>query len=82
MEVLEKIITALDDFAWGPWMLVLLVGTGIFLTIRNGGIQFGKLGYALKNTIGKMFQKGKAGKGEVTPFQAVTTALAATVVPV
>ncbi len=79
MEVLEKIITALDDFAWGPWMLVLLVGTGIFLTIRNGGIQFGKLGYALKNTIGKMFKKGKAGKGEVTPFQAVTTALAATV---
>ena len=66
MKVLEDIITALDDFAWGPWMLVLLVGTGIFLTARNGFIQFGKLGYSLKNTIGKMFHKHEAGTGEVT----------------
>lgn len=79
MKVLEDIITALDDFAWGPWMLILLVGTGIFVTARNGFIQFGHLGYALKNTIGKMFHKHQAGEGEVTPFQAVTTALAATV---
>ena len=57
MKVLENIITALDDFAWGPWMLILLVGTGIFVTARNGFIQFGHLGYALKNTIGKMYSQ-------------------------
>ncbi len=78
---------AILDFFSGPlntvaWMYILLpcvaVG-GIFFTIRNRGIQFGKFGYAMKNTIGKVFQKQTAGKGAVTPFQAVTTALAATV---
>lgn len=73
------IVKALNDIAWGPWMLVLLVGTGVYYSIRLGFLQFGKFGYAMKNTIGKVFQKQKAGKGEVTPFQAVTTALAATV---
>lgn len=75
------------DFFTGPlntiaWMYILLpcvaVG-GIFFTIRNKGLQFGKFGYAMKNTIGKVFQKQSAEKGSVTPFQAVTTALAATV---
>ena len=60
-------------------MLVLLVGTGIYLSVRVGFIQFGKFGYVMKNTIGKVFSKQTAGEGEVTPFQAVTTALAATV---
>lgn len=75
----SEIIAALDDFAWGPWMLILLVGTGIFLSCRSGFPQFTRFGYAMKNTIGRIFKKEKAGKGEVTPFQAVTTALAATV---
>ena len=52
---------------------------GLFSTIRNKGMQFTKFGYAMKNTIGKVFQKQTAGEGAVTPFQAVTTALAATV---
>ena len=78
---------AILDFFTGPlntvaWMYILLpcvaIG-GIFFTIRNRGIQFGKFGYAMKNTIGKVFQKQTAEKGTVTPFQAVTTALAATV---
>ncbi len=78
---------AILDFFTGPlntvaWMYILLpcvaVG-GIFFTIRNRGIQFGKFGYAMKNTIGKVFQKQTAKEGSVTPFQAVTTALAATV---
>ena len=69
----------LNGIAWGPQMLVLLVGTGIYLSIRVGFIQFGKFGYVMKNTIGKVFSKQEAGDGEVTPFQAVTTALAATV---
>ena len=76
---ITEIVDALNKIAWGPWMLVLLVGTGIFLTIRVGFIQFGKFGHVMKNTIGKIFKKQTAGKGEVTPFQAVSTALAATV---
>jgi len=76
---INEIVNYLNGIAWGPWMLILLVGTGIYLSARVGFIQFSKFGYVLKNTIGKVFQKQEAGKGEVTPFQAVTTALAATV---
>ena len=79
MEAFTKFITAIDDFAWGPVILVLLVGTGVFLSTRVGWIQFRKFGYAMKNTLGKIFHKEEAGKGEVTPFQAMTTALAGTV---
>jgi len=60
-------------------MLVLLVGTGVYLSARTGFLQFRKFGYIMKNTIGKVFHKQSAGDGEVTPFQAVSTALAATV---
>ena len=74
-----EIVAAVDDFAWGPVMLVLLVGTGLYLSIRSGFLQFTRFGYAMKNTIGKIFKKQSAGKGEVTPFQAMTTALAGTV---
>ena len=73
------IVDYLNGIAWGPWMLILLVGTGIYLSVRVGFLQFTKFGYAMKNTIGKVFQKQCAGDGEVTPLQAVTTALAATV---
>ncbi len=75
----SEIVSYLNGIAWGPWMLILLVGTGIYLSIRVGFLQFRKFGYAMKNTIGKMFRRQTAGEGEVTPFQAVTTALAATV---
>ena len=76
---LNEIVSFLNGIAWGPWMLILLVGTGVFLSAKVGFIQFTKFGYAMKNTIGKIFKKQEAGKGEVTPFQAMTTALAATV---
>ena len=72
-------IDYLNGIAWGPWMLLLLVGTGVYLTVRVGFIQFGKFGYVMKNTLGKLFKKQSAGEGEVTPLQAVSTALAATV---
>lgn len=75
----KDIIGYLNDLAWGPWMLILLVGTGIFLTWKLGFLQFAKFGYAMKHTLGKIFRKQSAGSGEVTPFQAVSTALAATV---
>ena len=76
---IEEIVGKLNGIAWGPWMLLLLVGTGVYLSCRVGFIQFRKFGYVMKNTLGKIFQKTEAGEGEITPFQAVATALAATV---
>ena len=77
--LLIKTIQTLNNIAWGPWMLILLVGTGVYLTVLLKGLQFHKFIYALKNTIGKIFVKAEAKEGEITPFQAVSTALAATV---
>lgn len=79
LDVIANVNSAINGVVWGIPMLVLLVGAGIWLTLRTKGVQFTRFGYAMKNTVGKMFKKHKAGKGEVTPFQAVTTALAATV---
>ncbi|MDY3014046.1 MAG: sodium:alanine symporter family protein [Evtepia sp.] len=79
MELIEKINGAVNSFVWGIPMLVLLVGAGIILTCMTKGLQFRKFGYAMKNTLGKIFSKHEAGEGEITPFQAMTTALAGTV---
>lgn len=79
MALIESINSAINSFVWGVPMLVLLVGAGILLTTRTRGVQFRKFGYAMKNTLGKVFKKTEAGAGEVTPFQAMSTALAATV---
>ena len=76
---ISDIVAKLNAIAWGPWMLILLVGTGVYLSIRVGFIQFRRFGYVMKNTVGKVFGKQTAGEGEITPLQAVTTALAATV---
>ncbi len=75
----SEIVNYLNGIAWGPWMLIFLVGTGVYISIRVGFIQFRKFGYVMKNTIGKVFKKQEAGEGEITPFQAMATALAATV---
>ena len=77
--MISQIISTLDDIAWGPVMLVLLVGTGLYLSVRLGFLQFTHFSYWWKNTIGKALSGKKAGQGEVTPIQALTTALAATV---
>lgn len=80
MEAILNFFTdTLNTVAWMYILLPCVALGGIFFTLRNRGIQFAKFGYAMKNTIGKVFQKQTAGKGAVTPFQAVTTALAATV---
>ncbi len=79
MDIIENLNKAINDIVWGVPMLVLLVGAGILLTARTSGVQFRRFGYAMKNTIGKVFRKADAGDGEVTPFQAMSTALAATV---
>ncbi len=81
LEIVTLVNKVLNDFAWGPVMLVLLVGTGIFLTARTGCIQVRKFGYIMKNTVGSLFgARGKKDHGSnLSPFQAVTTALAGTV---
>lgn len=79
MDKLMEINGIINGFVWGTPMLVLLVGTGIYLTLRTNFMSIGKLGYILKNTLFKMFSKEGKGEGEITAFQAVATALAATV---
>ncbi len=79
MENLNAIVTAVDDFVWGPVMLLLLVGTGVFLTIRTGFLTWRNLGYALKSTLSKEARTKSRGEGDVSPFSALTTALAATI---
>ena len=76
---INEIVKELNNLAWGPWMLVLLVGTGIYLSCKVKFIQVKKFGYVMKNTLGKIFDKKQSKQGEITPFQAVSTALAATV---
>ena len=78
-EAIEKGNGWLNDIVWGIPALVLLMAAGIILTVGLKGFQFRKFGYAMKHTVGKMFKKQTAKTGEVTPLQALTTALAATV---
>ena len=75
MDSLNEIVTKIDDFVWGPVMLILLVGTGIFLTVRTRFLTWRNLGYALKSTLSKEARTKSRGQGEVSPF----SALAATI---
>ncbi len=79
MEKLANALSAVDSFVWGPVMLVLLVGTGIYLTIRLKFITWRNLGYALKSTLSREARTKSRGTGDVSPFSALTTALAATI---
>lgn len=81
IDFIESINGAVNNVVWGPIMLVLLVGTGIYLSLRTGCIQATKFGYIMRNTVGTLFKKKGDGKDSknLTPFQAVTTALAGTV---
>ena len=78
---IESINNAVNGFAWGPLMLLLLVGTGVFLTIKVRWLQVTHFGRILKNTVGTLF-RSKSDKdhgANISPFQAVSTALAGTV---
>ena len=79
MDTIMQINGVLNGFIWGPIMLTLLVGTGVYYSFRIGFPQFRHFGHAMKNTVGKIFEKQEAAEGEITPFQAVSTALASTV---
>ncbi len=78
---IEAVNGALNSFAWGPLMLLLLVGTGVYLTVRVHWLQVTHFGRILKNTVGTLFQKksDKDHGANISPFQAVSTALAGTV---
>ena len=78
-KTIEAINSAVNDFVWGVPAMVCIIGVGLVLSFRTGFIQFRKFGYALKNSIGRIFTKSEAKEGSITPFQAVCTALAATV---
>ena len=79
LELITSINTALNNFIWGVPAMVCIIGVGLYLSFRSGFLQLRKFGYAIKCTVGRIFKKQKAGDGSITPFQAVCTALAATV---
>ena len=79
LELIKTINTHLNNFIWGVPAMVCIIGVGLYLSARTGFIQIRKFGYALRCTVGRMFKKREASDGAITPFQAVCTALAATV---
>lgn len=78
-QIIEDVNSALNNFIWGVPAMICIIGVGLYLSIRTGFVQIRKFLYAIKNTIGKVFDKREANEGALTPFQAVCTALAATV---
>ena len=78
-EIIYNINQVLNDFIWGVPAMACIIGVGLYLGVRTGFIQVRKFGYAIRTTIGRMFRKKEASDGALTPFQAVCTALAATV---
>lgn len=79
LETIKTINNAVNSFVWGVPAMICIIGVGLFLTIRTNFLQVRKFPYAIKTTIGRVFRKREASDGSMTPFQAVCTALAATV---
>ena len=79
LQTIETINTAVNNFIWGVPAMVCIFGVGLYLSIRTGFLQIRKFPYAIRTTLGRIFRKRDASDGAITPFQAVCTALAATV---
>ena len=79
LQMIERINGIVNDFIWGVPAMICIIGVGLFLNFRTHFIQIRKFPYAMKCTIGRMFRKKEAADGAITPFQAVCTALAATI---
>ena len=79
LSTIESINQVVIDFIWGVPAMVCIIGVGFYLSCRTGFLQIRKFPYAIQTTIGRMFRKRNASDGALTPFQAVCTALAATV---
>lgn len=74
-DTINKFLQSVDDFVWGPPLMVLILAGGIYLTVRMGVLQIRKLPLALK----WMVKNEESGEGEVTSFGALCTALSATI---
>ncbi len=79
LQMIEQVNSAVNDFVWGVPAMICIIGVGLLLSIRTGFLQIREFPYMLRVTIGRMFHKKEAREGAMTPFQAVCTALAATV---
>ncbi len=79
IQMIEEINGKVNDFIWGVPAMICIIGVGLWLSLRSGFVQIRKFVVAMKETIGRMFHREVAAEGAVTPFQAVCTALAATV---
>ena len=79
LQTIETINSAVNNFIWGVPAMICIIGVGLYLSFRTRFLQIRKFPYAIKTTIGRVFRKWEASDGALTPFQAVCTALAATV---
>ncbi len=81
METISHFINAVNAFVWGPPMMILLIGTGLWITLGTGFIQVRRFWHAWRLTLSGAFHRGSAGQetGDITPFQALMTAISATV---
>ena len=78
-ELIKNVNDTLNAFIWGVPAIVCILGVGLYMTVGTKFIQIRKFGYAMKQTLGKVFSKKESAAGTITPFQAVCTALSATV---
>lgn len=79
IDAITRVNEIVNGFVWGVPAMVCIIGVGLWLSLRTRFLQLRKFGYAIKATLGRVFSKKEAADGAITPFQAVCTALAATV---
>ena len=79
LSTIEAVNNVVNNFIWGVPAMICIIGVGLYLSIRTNFLQIRKFPYAMKVTLGRMMKKKEASDGALTPFQAVCTALAATV---
>lgn len=79
VDIITNVNAKINGFVWGLPMMVLILGVGIYLTVRCGFPQFAHFGHIMKNTLGKALEKTDAKEGSVSPFKAMCTALAASI---
>ena len=79
LQTIQQVNQVVNDFIWGVPAMICIIGVGLYLSFRTNFLQIRKFPYAMKCTVGRMFRKREASDGALTPFQAVCTALAATV---
>ena len=79
IEIITQVNQVVNNFIWGLPAMVCILGVGLLLSVRTNFLQIRKFPYAIKTTLGRIFKRKDASDGTMTPFQAVCTALAATV---